>query len=75
MVFFNNRAQKGGAVYISPNVGNTTDPETSTLSLTAKSGDMVFIGNMLDGRPGVRNAIHMEGDSKITALNASGLSI
>ncbi|EGK69048.1 polymorphic outer membrane protein 6H (pmp6H) [Chlamydia abortus LLG] len=74
MVFFNNRAQKGGAVYISPTVGNTSDPATSTLSLTAKSGDMVFIGNMLDGRPGVRNAIHMEGDSKVTALNASGLS-
>ncbi|AFS25672.1 autotransporter beta-domain protein [Chlamydia psittaci WC] len=74
MVFFNNRAQKGGAIYIDPAVGNTSDPSESTLSLTAKSGDMVFIGNMLDGFPGVRNAIHVEGNSKITALNASGLS-
>ncbi|WP_139414218.1 polymorphic outer membrane protein middle domain-containing protein [Chlamydia abortus] len=74
MVFFNNRAQKGGAVYIDSAVGNTSEPAASTLSLTAKSGDMVFIGNMLDGRPGVRNAIHMEGDSKVTALNASSLS-
>ncbi|WP_228368790.1 polymorphic outer membrane protein middle domain-containing protein [Chlamydia psittaci] len=74
MVFFNNRAQKGGAIYIDSAVGNTTDPSDSTLSLTAKSGDMVFIGNTLDSRPGVRNAIHIEGNSKITALNASGIS-
>ncbi|EPP32143.1 chlamydia polymorphic membrane middle domain protein, partial [Chlamydia psittaci C1/97] len=74
MVFFNNRAQKGGAIYIDSAVGNTSDPDTSTLSLTAKSGDMVFIGNMLNGFPGVRNAIHVGENSKITALNASGLS-
>ncbi|SYX08764.1 Polymorphic membrane protein F,chlamydial polymorphic outer membrane protein repeat,Autotransporter beta-domain [Chlamydia poikilotherma] len=74
MVFFNNRAQKGGAIYVASTVGETNNPPASTLSLTASAGDMVFIGNMLDNRPGTRNAIEVEGDGKITSLNATGLS-
>ncbi|MEF9496532.1 MULTISPECIES: polymorphic outer membrane protein middle domain-containing protein [Chlamydia] len=74
MVFFNNRAEKGGAIYVASTVGETNNPPNSTLSLTASSGDMVFIGNMLDNRPGTRNAIQVEGDGKITSLNATGLS-
>ncbi|WP_375793524.1 autotransporter domain-containing protein [Chlamydia sp. 12-01] len=74
MMFFNNRAQKGGAIYVASTIGDASNPSTSSLSLTSSAGDMVFIGNMLDNRPGTRNSIHVEGDAKITSLNAAGLA-
>ncbi|AAP05028.1 polymorphic outer membrane protein middle domain-containing protein [Chlamydia caviae] len=73
-IFVSNRAEKGGAIYVASTVGDTTAGPDSTLSLSTSSGDMVFVGNMLDSRPGTRNAIQIEGDGKITSLNATGLS-
>ncbi|BAE81503.1 polymorphic outer membrane protein H family [Chlamydia felis Fe/C-56] len=74
MMFFNNRAQKGGAIYVGSTVGDSTNPATSTLSLTSANGDMIFLGNTIDNRPGIRNSICVEGDGKITSLNAIGTS-
>lgn len=70
--FYHNRAQQGGAIYISSSVGDTTSTADSSLTLTAGRGIMTFAGNTINTRPGVRNAIQLDGDAKITSISASG---
>ncbi|WP_348663827.1 autotransporter domain-containing protein [Chlamydia vaughanii] len=72
--FYNNRAKKGGAIYTGSDVGHKTDPAGSILTITSGGGNMTFLGNMIDSRPGVRNAIQLEGNAKIAAISASGCS-
>ncbi|ANH78252.1 polymorphic outer membrane protein middle domain-containing protein [Candidatus Chlamydia sanziniae] len=71
MVFKNNRAEKGGAIYISPTIGGTDT--TSKLRIAASRGDVIFTGNMLNTKPGIRNAITVD-SGDITDLCATSTS-
>lgn len=70
-VFYNNRAKQGGAIYIGSTVGDTTSPDSS-LTIKASKGKMTFAGNSINSRPGIRNAIQLDGDAKIASISASG---
>ncbi|EPP35363.1 autotransporter beta-domain protein [Chlamydia ibidis] len=69
MTFRGNRAQsKGGAICIAP---------SGSLSLTANTGDMVFVGNhTVTNGDIVQNSIHLSNNAKCLFLNArAGSSI
>lgn len=69
-VFYNNRAKQGGAIYISSSIGDSTTQDSS-LTIKASKGKMTFAGNSINSRPGVRNAIQLDSDAKITSISAS----
>ncbi|AAD18596.1 outer membrane protein 11 [Chlamydia pneumoniae TW-183] len=69
--FSRNRAEKGGAIFIGPSVGDPAK-QTSTLTILASEGDIAFQGNMLNTKPGIRNAITVEAGGEIVSLSAQG---
>ncbi|WP_100934654.1 autotransporter domain-containing protein [Candidatus Chlamydia corallus] len=71
--FKRNRAEKGGAIFVGPSIGDTTKT-TSTLTILASEGDITFEGNMLNTKPGIRNAITVEAGGDIVSLSAAGRS-
>ncbi|SPN73587.1 Polymorphic membrane protein F,chlamydial polymorphic outer membrane protein repeat,Autotransporter beta-domain [Chlamydia serpentis] len=65
-----NRAEKGGAIFIGPSIGDPIKT-TSTLTIQASKGDITFERNMLNTKPGIRNAITVEGGGEIVSLSAT----
>lgn len=73
VLFSNNEAAQGGAIYISKSIGSSSGT-SSSLSLSAQGGDIVFSNNTLSVASKTRNSIMLNHDTTIQQIVAYGNS-